>query len=216
MVRMRWLATCSLVCWAGLVCGQAACSQDAQTPEQRVAKLLKDLDGEEYEARTKASAALMQVGRAALPILCKLPNASPEVRVRVEEIVQGIVRAETKEKFAGKHGQNFSAALKPILCKKELATYFPGYRFYFVSAIENGPPVSVVFLTPEQELKDYLVKEEQKTIPETTLLKEIKKVGVTVKNRDEAQAFGLLFLMLAYACEEFKVENTDHQNKVRY
>jgi hypothetical protein len=165
--------------------------------------LIKDLDDDEFDVRERATEELIKLAKPALPAVREaLKSSSAEVRGCAERILDRYVQ-KAQPAFA----------LKPLSCREELETYFPKYRFYLASV--DKTPSGVVLLDAENEVKYYALKEDHKT-KETALLKEIKKVGVAVKDRKEAEKFGLVWLLLAYGNESFKVETTDHQNETRY
>lgn len=206
-------ATTLLIAVAGL-----ALLQDPQDP---ISQLIKDLDGDEYSVREEATARLIKLGKPALPAVRQAAqeSSSEEVKTRAERILDEYVRLQAKSLYESKlpQGQSAKVALKFLKCKEqEIERFLPGYRFYLVSLPDQEAAIGGVFLGADNIVRDYALKEDGKSA-ETALLREIKKAGVTVKNREDATKFGVLWLVLAYGSEDFfKVESTDHQNETRY
>jgi hypothetical protein len=174
--------------------------------------LIQDLDSDDPAKREEATTKLVEMGAQALPAVRKAykESPSPEVRSRAERILDAHVDARIRVMH---DDRDHKVSVKPLNCRQEIERFFPGYRFYLVSFKDEL--VTSAFLTPENEVVEILLRENHKE-KETRLIQEIRKAKVTVKNREEAQRFGLLWLLLAYGSEEFKVETTDHQNETRY
>jgi hypothetical protein len=180
-------------------------------------QLIRDLDSDEPAVRQKAAEALIRRGKPALPAVRKAAkdSSSPEVKERAEDILGSFCLAEVRKLLAAEPLPPLS--LKPLLCReKEIEKFFPGYRFFLVLAQSQEAPIRGALLSADDEVRIYALKEDHKN-KETVLLREIRKAGATVKNRDDATAFGSLWLVLAWGSDDvFKIETTDHQNETRY
>jgi hypothetical protein len=168
--------------------------------------LIQDLDSDDPVKREEATTKLIEMGKPAMPAVRKAlkESASPEVRARAEQVLDRYVASQIP---------GAERTLKPLGCRDELEKFFPGYRFYLISLKDS--PYAGAFLTPDNEVVEYALKENHKE-KETALLKAVKKAKVIVKSREDAQKFGLLWLLLAYGTEDFKVQVTDHQFETRY
>ncbi|QDU92495.1 transglutaminase family protein [Lignipirellula cremea] len=72
----------------------------AESPAERVQRLIRELDHDEYIHRETAMAQLMSLGEAAMaPLLAALKHDSPEVRSRARAIVQVRLRADMIARF---------------------------------------------------------------------------------------------------------------------
>ena len=197
-------------------------SEELPAAPDRIAQWVKALEDDDYDSRTKASEELIKMGKPALSVLRKAGLDTLEGKTRTEQIMQKIVQAHTAEALENNPGLNGSGftnqplAFKALNCQTGLKLAFPKHRFYLVSKSEEQPPFGVMFLTPEDKIMGYLLKEDHKQKPDSTLSKLIQEAAIKVTNKEEAEKFGLLWLTLAYGCQDFKVINTDHQGETRY
>lgn len=187
-----------------------------QDNPDRVSRLIEELDSDDAARRERATAGLVELGLPALPAVRKAlkDSSSDEVKSRAEQIIDRCVGLEVR-KIYQKRSPDSLPALKPLNCRDQVERFFPGYRFYLISLPGDELPTGAAFLTPDNSIGEYALKEDHKS-GKTVLLSAIKKAGVTIKSRDDAKEFGLLWLLIAYGSEEFKVETTDHQNETRY
>jgi hypothetical protein len=103
---MRQLWKCGTILlaglWAGLSCGvawaQPPAEQDAN--QQRIERLIEQLDADSYEARESAARALWAIGRPALPALRSAQkHKSLEVRTRARAIAESMTTGVRLREF---------------------------------------------------------------------------------------------------------------------
>lgn len=186
--------------------------------DDRVSELIQQLDSDDAAQREHATAELIKIGKPALPAARKAQkeSTSAEVRTRAEQIVNGYCELELRKIYEARLPKERRPHLgvKPLNCREDIEKYFPGYRFYLITLTDETPSAGAM-LTPDNEIVDYALKIDRRN-GETELLTHVKKAGVAIKDREDAKSFGLLWLLLAYGTDEFKVETTDHQNETRY
>jgi hypothetical protein len=186
--------------------------------DERIGEWIRQLDSDDPARRGEATTELVRIGKPGLPALRKAASESEsaEVRARADQVIDAYMDSQLKNIYRERFPKHRLVRLgtKPLNCREAVERFFPGYRFYLVTLNEETPGAAGV-LTPENEILDYELSQNHKD-QETTLLRLVKAAGVTVRNREDARSFGLLWLLLAYGTEEFKVETTDHQDQVRY
>jgi hypothetical protein len=186
--------------------------------DDRIDRLVLELDSDKWSVIEKATAELIRIGKPALPALRKArkESSSPDVRQCAQQAIDGYMDVQVKKIIRERHpDEQFDwLGAYPLNCRDDVERFFPGHLFY-LATLNDERPASAWILTPDNEILDYPLCQSHKD-EETVLLRQINKAGVTVRNKDEARSFALLWLLLAYGTDEFRVETTDHQSEVRY
>lgn len=207
-----------------LVLGLGLAFVQDNTTKNQVEDLIKKFESDDPQVRDKAVEEITAVGAKSIPFLLDAikKTKDEEVKARCTITINRVVEVEAQKVYAKikkpnpkKKPPKYKEIIEPKLCLKaydcveQVAEYFPNYRFYFATWFEDEPPFSLLIVTPQGEIKEDKIKGKG-------LLEEIKKLKIKIKDKEEARKFGLTWLAIQHACENFKVETTDHQNDVRY